>query len=276
MTRSKWILVTFFWIFQALTAMVICAFLWGSVGKVDGPSGVVMPVVSWQSFTNTLAMPEFIGWMIAFAMLVPILQVMFLLPVYKPRYGAGHAQAWLSMAVGGIVIGGMLVAAVFAAREVWDEFVFQLPGFSKTFIYVGVGVSWLFGTALLVAFSRGPSREDMLSRLAAKLFVGTIVEVAAIIPLDALVRKKETCHCWAGTYVALLICGAMGAVVFGPAIFLPLLVKRRKRYYEGKCQICGYDMSGNIRAGCCSECGAGWRATTDTAAVPSSISMRAS
>jgi hypothetical protein len=271
MNRRKWILVACFWVVQALTAYIGCAFLWCSVQNVNGPQGNLIPAVSWESFTSILTNSEYLLWCGAFAVGVPILQLLFLIPVRKPRVASGggwfgggwfggHAPAWLSAAVGGLCIAGLIVAACFAASEVWDQYVFAINIRASTPVLVAFGsISWLVGTALILAFCRGPRREDVLARLAARIFLGTIVEIAAIIPLDALVRKRETCHCWAGTYFALLICGAVGAVVFGPAVFLPVLVRRRKRFYQGRCQVCGYDMSATPNADACPECGSGWR-----------------
>lgn len=268
MTRTKWLLVVAFWIAQGLTAYLACAFLWVSSGGVTPKDQV--PVVEWSDLLRTLRDPEYVIWCAAFALAVPILQVVFVLPVRSPRAPKdpdhGFAPAWLSAIVGGFIVAGMALAAFLAAHEVLDEFVVSLPGFSVPVSLVFLGVSWVAGTLLIASFCRGPSREDVLSRTAARLFLGTIVEVAAIIPLDALVRKRETCHCWAGTYFALLICGAVGAVAFGPAVFLPLLAKRRKRLYNNRCQVCGYDMSGSRTHPRCPECGSGWREPSPPAA----------
>lgn len=260
LNRRKWILVVSFWVVQALTAYIGCAFLWRSVENVNGPQGQLIPAVPWREFAAILTNAEYLMWCGVFAVAVPILQVLFVLPVRKPRVGAGHAPAWLSAAVGGLCIAGMIVAAWFAASEVWDQYVFSIKIRSTTYLLiVFISLSWLVGTVLIYAFCRGPRREDVLSRMAARIFLGTVVEIAAIIPLDALVRKRETCHCWAGTYFALLICGAVGAIVFGPAVFLPILVRRRKRLYMGRCQVCGYDMSATPKADACPECGSGWK-----------------
>ncbi len=249
-----------FWVVQALTAYVGCAFLWRSVENVNGPKGELVPAVAWSEFTSILTNREYVAWCVAFAAAVPVLQVLFVLPVRKPRVGASHGPAWLSAGVAGLCIAGMGIAALWAAHAVCYEYVFEIDLPSSRFLLgVFISVSWLAGTALILAFCRGPSREDVLSRLAARIFLGTIVEIAAIIPLDALVRKRETCHCWAGTYFALLICGSVGAIIFGPAVFLPVLIRRRRRLYQGRCQVCGYDMSATPKADTCPECGSGWR-----------------
>jgi rubrerythrin len=52
---------------------------------------------------------------------------------------------------------------------------------------------------------------------------------------------------------------SVGIVALGPAVLLPILSRRRKRWYAGRCDACGYDMTGTPSADRCPECGAGWR-----------------
>ena len=103
----------------------------------------------------------------------------------------------------------------------------------------------------------------MFGRVAAGIFLGTIIEAAAIIPLDALVRRREECVCQSGTYFGLVLCIAVGMVSFGPAIFLPLITQHRKRWYGKYCDVCNYDMRGNMGAERCPECGSGWKVTSE-------------
>ena len=110
----------------------------------------------------------------------------------------------------------------------------------------------------------GKRHEALLGRIAATLFVGTLVEAAAIMPIDVMYRRKQDCYCFAGTFGAYALLLAAGLLTLGPAILLPVLARRRKRWYGSCCDCCGYDMTGLIGASRvidrCPECGAGWRA----------------
>ncbi len=121
---------------------------------------------------------------------------------------------------------------------------------------------WCVGTPLLVAFMKRGPRETQLSRIASTIFLGTIIEAVAIIPLDVMVRRRTNCYCAEGTYWALGFCGSAGLLFLGPAIYLLPLGRRRKRLSEGRCEACGYDMRGKPDADRCPECGAGWRPAT--------------
>lgn len=157
---------------------------------------------------------------------------------------------------------GMLVVGVF---EFGRSLAFVVTGTGMKFegwewALLGVlALSWAAFTPLLIAFCRRRPRDTAVSRMASLLFMGTIIEVAAIIPLDVMVRRKSDCYCGEGTFVALLICSVVGFFSLGPAIFLAPAMRRRKRRLSGRCEICGYDMSGVPDVDRCPECGAGWR-----------------
>ncbi|MEX2218098.1 MAG: hypothetical protein WD749_05000 [Phycisphaerales bacterium] len=121
-------------------------------------------------------------------------------------------------------------------------------------------VSWAIATPLLLRFLRRGHADDRLGRVAAWLFTGTVVEAAAVIPLDIMVRRKTDCYCGEGTLWTLTICWGVGLWALGPAIWLIPLARRRKRWYAGVCPVCGYDMTGLADAPRCPECGSGWKA----------------
>lgn len=124
-------------------------------------------------------------------------------------------------------------------------------------------LTWAVATPLLLAFIR--RREDALGRLAARLLLGTVIETAAIIPLDVMVRRKSDCYCFEGSLFAMVLCWGVGTLVLGPWIWLVPLGRRRKRWAMGHCEACGYDMTGRMDAERCPECGAGWRPAAPTA-----------
>lgn len=202
-------------------------------------------------------------------------QAVFVLPVRKPRARREAGPAiFASLSMAAIGIACLAVAIGFAASEALS--MIGIDAIEKTanriglwpLILIGGFVSWSIATPLLLRFARrrtmsGERWESVLDRLSARLFLGTIVEVAAIMPVDVLVRRKDNCYCWAGTYVALTICGGLGLIVLGPMILFPALARRRRRWYAGRCDACGYDLSGLVdrqNIDRCPECGCGWRA----------------
>lgn len=191
------------------------------------------------------------------------LHVLFLWPIRKPSAAGASRPLWVSLVVAGLLIGVLGAAGVLAASHaVYATTDNDVP--SDSFVMwgtLGVGVGgWIIATPLLIAFTKRGRPESVVQRIAARLFVGTIIEAAAIIPLDALVRRKEDCVCATGTYLGLTLCGAVGLFVLGPAVLLPVLARRRKRWYAGHCEVCGYDMSRTKAVDRCPECGSGWKA----------------
>ena len=189
-------------------------------------------------------------------------QAVLLWPVRRPapRMNAG-ASAWMSVGTAALacalLTGGGLAAAadlvwLATKQDIADPAVWTICG--------AIVLTWALFTPLLMSFCRRHRRETALTRLASRLFLGTIIEAAAIIPLDVMVRRRASCYCGHGTYWALIICGSVGFFALGPAVLLPILARRRKRWYGGHCDACGYDMSGTPGADRCPECGAGWRA----------------
>ena len=186
------------------------------------------------------------------------LQLLFLRPIRRPILARRGVPIVLSLAVGGLLAAGLAVAAFCAVTQLVEVYAGRvgMPGWAPLGVLVG---AWVIATPLLVAFSRGRRREDWLHRVASGLFLGTIIEAAAIIPLDALVRRREDCVCGTGTFFALAICCVIGLFLLGPAVVLPLISGRRRRWHGGRCDVCGYDMRGRRGAEVCPECGAGWR-----------------
>lgn len=195
-------------------------------------------------------------------LLVIAAQAVLLWPVRRPapRMNSG-ASAWVSVGTAALacalLIGGGLAAA---ADLVWLATDQDIADPAAWAICGATLLTWALFTPLLMSFCRQRRRETALARLASRLFLGTIIEAAAIIPLDVMVRRKASCYCGHGTYWALIICGSVGFFALGPAVLLPIVARRRKRWYAGHCDACGYDMSGTPGADRCPECGAGWRA----------------
>lgn len=259
--RRKLVIMAEYWALQTLVVYLGCAYLFRNAEKVDPEKHIAWPHVSWSEWVETMMAGDYLLWTAGATGAMVLVQAAFLWPVRKPttKEVAGPS-VFISLAAAGLMVAGLATAAVTAACQFLDNYSSWKVMRGAEVVGLGVlGMSWVGSTFLIMAFCKRGTRETTLQRLASRLLLGTIVEIAAIIPLDALVRKRESCYCWAGTYFALLACGGVGLVVLGPAVFLPLVIRRRKRWYAGRCEACGYDMSANLRAERCPECGVGWK-----------------
>ncbi len=275
-TRTpKWMLLGGFWIVQGAILYFLQALLYQSQGMVDGEAESNKKLFgqwpSLEDYTNLLANTEFVMMMVGAIAVLTIAQMVFLLPVRQPGLVASHGKSIRkSLAIAGGVIGILFYASIMGIGgflqdvheiDIESQFSPNLPGAPYTSAAIIIGFGWLIATPLLIRFTRPGRKEDVLARLSKKLFIGTIIEIALLIPLDVMVRRKTSCYCWAGTYWALTICGFIGIFALGPAVFLPILAKRRKTWYSGHCGVCSYDMSGTPDALRCPECGTGWKTT---------------
>ncbi|MHC5113331.1 MAG: hypothetical protein ACYTGP_02740 [Planctomycetota bacterium] len=240
--RRRWQFLAIYWLAQTVIAYFFSL------------------VLAWAFLSDVIDGWPF--WLSPFGLTLAILllQSLFLVPIRKPAVGAG-TPIMVSLGVGGLLIGVLAVALVLAVGhllQVYDVIDVGRP----TVIVLGVLLgTWAVSTPLLIRFCRRGKREAILQRVATGIFLGSIVEAAAMIPLDALIRRREECVCGTGTFLGLALCGSVGIFVFGPAIFLPLVLRHRKRWYGRRCDACGYDMTGQSGAERCPECGAGWRAS---------------
>lgn len=257
-------LVALWWLAQSVVAWIVGAAWWVLAGNAD-PDEAMWGNLTWDEFLRTLIDADYLLWTGGVCVAMALFQSFFLWPVRRPsRRDRSGVPIWTSLLAAGFALACLATGAVLSviqflynyAPDDWPV----ANGMETGWFVTVVATSWLIGGLLIAAFCRpGASRETFLARLASRLFLGTIIEAAAIIPLDVLVRKRENCYCWAGTYIALVICGALGLALFGPVIVLPVLVRRRKRWYAGHCDACGYDMSAALASDRCPECGAGWR-----------------
>jgi hypothetical protein len=248
---KKWCWAGLYWLVQTIVVLLAPLIIDGHV-IVEGDLGILIDAPTDPFYLLPVSL-----WAVALIGL----QAIFLWPVRKPAAKSAAARGWplrLSLAVGGLGIAAMVWALLLAGWSLLDLLGHE-PTFSGWYLALPVALSWLVATPLLIAFCRKGPRESLLQRIAAWLFVGTIIEVLAIIPLDVMVRRRTNCYCDEGTYNALLVCTGVGLFALGPCICLPLLARRRKRWYEGRCDACGYDMRGSLHATHCPECGAGWR-----------------
>ena len=264
----KWRLVGLYWVVQAVV-IYLFGLLWlAAVGTVDGPKGNLWGLPPNLHDLDLMAVDwQYLLCSGGVALVVTLAQWALLAPVSRPRaradgsvLGGRGVPLWVSVGGAGLLIGSLAAAGTLAvlglARELGVEG--WLMGQGGWLVAGALAMAWAVSTPLLLGFVRRGRSEDALARLARLLFVGTIVEAAAIMPMDVIVRRRTSCYCWAETYFALTVCGAVALAVCGPAALLVAMSARRKRWYGGRCDVCGYDMRGLAKAERCPECGAGW------------------
>jgi hypothetical protein len=246
---GKWWLVGLYWLLQTALVMIGGPLI---AGDVQSPSDVV------GVFTDRDYAPP--AAVTATALI--FFQAVFMWPVRRPS--PAQSRGWplrISLAVAGAGAALLFLGLLWGVAGAIELAGGDVPGvWLSEGWWIGFMVAgWAVATPLLIAFCRRGPRETLLGRVAARLFLGTIVEVIAVIPLDVMIRRRTDCYCWAPTFYTLLICAGVGMFALGPAIWLPLLARRRTRWYAGKCDVCAYDMSGTPDAERCPECGAGWK-----------------
>ena len=266
LTRTpKWVLLGGFWIVQGVVLYALSLFLMNSQADIE--DSLLGRWVPSDEYLNSFFSLEVAIWLGGSIALLSIAQMIFMLPMRKPGMTAGHGRSLRkSLVIAAAAISVLLLAAVLGilgfAFEVlglqW-EVSYTLPGEPLASLGILFILGWLIATPLLYRFTKPGRKETVLARLSKKLFLGTIIEVALLIPLDVMIRRKADCYCMAGTYLALTLCGFIGVFALGPAVFLPILAKRRKTWYNGHCGVCSYDMSGTPDALRCPECGTGWK-----------------
>lgn len=228
----------------------------------------LLVIHEWDEAASYLFQREAILFALIVGASLAALQFLFLFPVRKPGLKRTGRSVWITLGLAAFAGIALLIALVATGIEVALTLLNMPELVEWRIVFWGLvimqGVGWVVATPLLVTFTRRERQETTLARLSAMLFTGTIVEVVAIVPLDVMVRRKNECYCAAGTFWALAICGGVGAFTLGPAIYLAILCKRRKRWHGDHCEVCAYDMTGTPNADKCPECGTGWRPSPST------------
>lgn len=273
---SKWSIMALFWLAQAVFATLFVPLWVGHTGTVDGKNGSALGSLRWEVLDDLWMDAGF--WVFITILLgsMMLLQTILIWPVRRPvaaahrgwplRFSiavAGFAGATLALAIAATVVGLLTVfdeeLVEWLFQDAWDFF-------GALFILL-LG-AWVPMTILLWRFTRrrlqaGQTPESVLARISARLLMGSMVEAAAVIPFDIMVRRKTDCYCAMGTFWALTLCIGVGVFAAGPAIFLIVLSRRRQSWYAGRCASCGYDLRSLLTSGRgidrCPECGAGWK-----------------
>lgn len=201
-----------------------------------------------------------------------LLQVGMMLPVLRPKMVQGHvrpAWIWLSGIATGFLVGIFILCLMLMAADfAWtQEFPTDIrDGIALTGLLLA-GTSWLLSIPLIYAFMRRRPHESVLARISAALFLGSVVEFLAGIPLLQLVKRKESCTCATYTFGSMVLACAAGLIVLGPMILLVLFARRSRAISRGCCAACGFDLRQNSPDSPCPRCGAGWKAPPLTGAA---------
>lgn len=250
---KRWLILVGYWVVQAVVLVAAGVFFYGSTGGGEWefrPAGEYFAAV-WDDDLLPII-----------AVCVPLLtglQFLLVMPVHlrllrRRRGKSVHA----AMAAAAVLMALLVVAFVAAASELFALYdIVEDAEWSGPAILVGLGLSWTVFTLLLLRYSRRSTlaNADLLTRVARLVFAGTVIETAALIPIDVMVRRKTECYCWAGSLIALMLSGAIGLIVAGPAVFLPLMARRPVWLRAGRCERCGYDRAGLGPEVVCPECG---------------------
>lgn len=169
------------------------------------------------------------------------LQILLLLPAWRPRARRSRGvPVWLSLGAGAALAAALLggfVAAVIHAFQSGNNDAYALAGL------LVAAFAWPIGTVLFVSLvggrASGDSPEHIVAKTSRAILKGTAFEALAVLPLDAMIRRKSDCYCVAGSVLAWAVCVAVGVIVFGPAALLPALVRQRERHYAVRCDGCG-------------------------------------
>jgi hypothetical protein len=270
--RSKWRLIAGFWLAQAAFILLIGPVLEMQGATVGGPQ-FPLGYWRWDRIPHTFARWDYWEAIVLSIIGLMALQTILIWPVRRPRARQiGGWPVWLSLGAATLA-GTALAAALYLGFSTITQLNNNLdPHWSyntaRAAFITWCGICYILIGLLLYGFCsrrlrRGERYESILARISSRIFAGTLIEAAAIMPLDILFRRRQDCYCFAGSFWAFMVLLAAGLVAAGPAIFLPILMKRRKRWYASRCDACGYDMTGSLAGGRevdrCPECGAGWK-----------------
>lgn len=215
-----------------------------------------------DDYFDVITDDEYLPWMLVTLAVVTLLQWLYLHPVREPSGTRRPVNLFWSVSVGGLVVALSVSALLAGVTGVMRDLGGLDKSFDEPIAWTVIGtflMTWMVGTPLLAAFVRRSSLpDDGLTRVATVLFAGTVLEILAAVPLDVLARRKEDCVCARGTFWTILFGVAGGVVMLGPAVFLVLLARRRRRWPGGRCLACGADVGEDLRVPRCPACGAGW------------------
>lgn len=180
----------------------------------------------------------------------------------------GPVRRWTSY----LTFGGC--ATVLGASPMWiglailltdrDENLIRFVAWIGCAAMIGMMAWW---TGWMRGIARAGRRERRYRDAARSLAVGSVLSLVASIVLAfiASVAWSDADAFAITATLASIPVVAIGLVAIGCLLYLKELAAVREAWYLSHCAECGYDLSGNLDASKCSECGTPW---THAAIVP--------
>ncbi len=258
--RLKWRIVIAYWTLLFVAGYFATAGWWAMSGSVDGPAGDSLGLAGLADIKDVMVYAPFNVFMAVCMGAFILLQLMLVLPMRYPARTERGAPVWLAIGAAALLAAGLVVgflAAVVGVLSAYDV-ITTFPIQTWWGLAVVVAVHWALMVPLMAAFVKREDNEGATRKLSMFIFVGSIVDVAAMIPLDVMIRRKTNCYSWSTSVFSLGAATAIGLLALGPAVWIPISCRRRRRWFETRCAACGYDMTGG--GGRCPECGTTFRA----------------
>jgi hypothetical protein len=259
--RLKWWVLALYWLVLFVVAYVVAGAWFAMSGHVDWKEGNYFGFDGLRySFWDVLTSRNYALFMGICAAAFMLLQILILLPARYPQKAAKGVSVWFAIIGAAFLAAVLVVAYLLVVLEVLEAFsvLDDLAVYSWWGLALLLALHWAIMTPLVWLFVRRGDRESVCRRLSKALFIGSVIDVMAMVPLDVMIRGKGSCYSWSTSVFGLGAAVAVGVLALGPAIWLPLTARRRRRWFEEHCSVCGYEMiAGGER---CPECGTRWRA----------------
>ena len=198
-------------------------------------------------------------------LLIAITQYLFIVPVLDVRVRMTRdGRPLLRSLIGAAFVAALGMTALLLALSdvVWlvqrgEAREYEAYWSLTTVVLTVLACSWLIWTPLLAIFSRRRPHRTTPGRLVGLLLGGTIAEMVVIIPVDVLVRYRNSCYCATASFHATWLATLALLWLTGPGIVLAVTSKRRRAWLEHHCASCGY-AKGPSPGSACPECGYAW------------------
>ena len=156
------------------------------------------------------------------------------------------------------IVAFLINATSGAARVVF------LLGSVVTMVMLVWWIAWIRSSTL------GAPRERQYCRATERLIVGTIASliVSTLAVLAGCIALKWLPGFPAFWTLAAIPTFSVGLVALGCWLYLRKLVIAREPWYQSHCNVCGYDMAGNLAVSQCPECATPWAAPASPSPGP--------